>query len=192
MALIHGAIHSVTWTRSTQEHVNATRQLNSLLCKKTASERFASLFWGCFDPQRSTIQYINAGHLPPMLIRKTADGLDIRRLEMGGPVVGLLPDARYQQGEEFVAPGDLLIAFSDGIVEATNASGEDFGEQRLISAVRQLRDASPMDIRNAIHSRLNEFTGESRVDDDRTLVVVRFRHSAIEMSETRSSAASTV
>jgi stage II sporulation SpoE-like protein len=79
MALIHGAIHSVSWTRSTQDHVTASRQLNTLLCQKTASERFTSLFWGYFDPQRSTIQYINAGHLPPLLLRKTQNELEIHK-----------------------------------------------------------------------------------------------------------------
>jgi Stage II sporulation protein E (SpoIIE) len=192
MALVHGAIHSVSWTRSTQDHVNATRQLNTLLCQKTAMERFTSLFWGYFDPQRSTIQYINAGHLPPLLLRKNKNELEIHRLEVGGPVVGLLPGANFQQGEAFVASGDLLVAFSDGVVEATNSSGEEFGDKRLLSIIRQLWDSSATDIRNAIHVGLKEFTGNAPVDDDQTLIVVRFKHSPRTVSETRSSAASVV
>jgi serine phosphatase RsbU (regulator of sigma subunit) len=176
MALVHGAIHSVSWTRSTQDHLNSTRRLNSLLCKKTASERFTSLFWGCFDPQRSTIQYINAGHLPPMLIRMVNNELQIHRLETGGPVLGLLPGADYEQGEQYVAPGDILVAFSDGVVEATNAAGEDFGENRLIAAIRDLWDAPANDILNSMHSRLKEFTGNTPINDDQTLIVVRFKH----------------
>ena len=190
MALIHGAIHSVSWTRSTQDHVNASRQLNTLLCQKTAIERFTSLFWGYFDPQRSTIQYINAGHLPPLLLRKTNNELEIHRLETGGPVMGLLPGANFQQGEEFVAPGDLLVAFSDGVVEATSPSGEEFGDKRLIAVIQELWDSSASDIRNAIHARLKEFTGNAPVDDDQTLIVVRFKHTAANLSETRSSAVS--
>jgi len=182
MALIHGAIHSVSWTRSTQEHVTASRQLNTLLYQKTAMERFASLFWGYFDPQRSTIQYINAGHLPPLLVRKTDGEFEIQRLEAGGAVMGLLPGTNFQQGEQFVAPGDLLVAFSDGVVEATNAAGEEFGETRLITTIRALWDASASDIRNAIHTQLKEFTGNEPVNDDQTIIVVRFKHSAIKMS----------
>jgi Stage II sporulation protein E (SpoIIE) len=192
MALVHGAIHSVSWTRSTQDHVTATRQLNALLCQKTAAERFTSLFWGYFDPQRSTIQYINAGHLPPLLLRKTNNELEIHKLEIGGPVVGLLPDANFQQGEAFVAPGDLLVAFSDGVVDATNSSGEEFGDKRLLAIIRQLWDSSASDIRHAIHASLKEFTGNAPVDDDQTLIVVRFKHSPRTVSETRSSAASVV
>jgi sigma-B regulation protein RsbU (phosphoserine phosphatase) len=192
MALIHGAIHSVSWTRSTQEHVNASRQLNTLLCQKTASERFTSLFWGYFDPQRSTIQYINAGHLPPLLLRKNNGEIEIHKLETGGPVMGLLPSANFQQGEEFVAPGDLLVAFSDGVVEATSPEGEEFGDQRLLSVIRELWDSSASEIRKAIHTRLKDFIGNVPVVDDQTLIVVRFKHSPRKLAETRSSAASVI
>jgi len=189
MALIHGAIHSLSWTRSTQDHVTASRQLNTLLCQKTASERFTSLFWGYFDPQRSTIQYINAGHLPPLLLRKTQNELEIHKLETGGPVMGLLPGANFQQGEEFVAPGDLLVAFSDGVVEATDPAGEEFGDKRLLAVIQDLWDASASDIRNAIHVRLKAFTGDEPVGDDQTLIVVRFKHSSKILTDTRSSTA---
>lgn len=192
MALIHGAIHSVSWTRSTQDHVNASRQLNTLLCQKTATERFTSLFWGFFDPQRSTIQYINAGHLPPYLLRKTDNQMEMHRLEIGGPVMGLLPGANFQQGEEFVAPGDLLVAFSDGVVEATSDAGEEFGDTRLLAVIQEMWDSSATDIRNAIHARLKAFTGDLPVMDDQTLIVVRFKHSAKTLAETRSTTASAV
>ena len=192
MALIHGAIHSVSWTRSTQDHVNASRQLNTLLCQKTATERFTSLFWGSFDPQRSTIQYINAGHLPPYLLRKTNNQIESHRLETGGPVMGLLPGANFQQAEEFVAPGDLLVAFSDGVVEATSATGEEFGDKRLLAVIQEMWDSSATDIRNAIHARLKQFTGDLPVVDDQTLIVVRFKHSAKRLAETRSTTASVV
>jgi sigma-B regulation protein RsbU (phosphoserine phosphatase) len=96
--------------------------------------------------------------------------------------MGLLADANFQQGEKYVAPGDLLVAFSDGVVEATNAAGEEFGEKRLLIAIRELWDAPASDIRHAIHTRLKEFTGNEPVADDQTIIVVRFKHSAIKMS----------
>lgn len=192
MALVHGAIHSVSWTRSTQDHVNSTRQLNTLLCQKTAAERFTSLFWGYFDPQRSTIQYVNAGHLPPLLLRKNKNALEIHKLEIGGPVIGLLPGVNFQQGEEYVAPGDLLVAFSDGVVEAMSPESEEFGEKRLLAIVEKLWDGSASEIRQAVHGALKEFTGDAPVSDDETLIVVRFKHSAKTLSEMRSSTASMV
>jgi sigma-B regulation protein RsbU (phosphoserine phosphatase) len=106
--------------------------------------------------------------------------------------MGLLPGANFQQGEEFVAPGDLLVAFSDGVVEATNESGEEFGDKRLLTVIQELWDSSAMEIRNAIHARLKEFTGDLPVVDDQTLIVVRFKHSAKKLAEARSTAASVV
>jgi serine phosphatase RsbU (regulator of sigma subunit) len=125
-------------------------------------------------------------------VRKTNGQFEIHRLEIGGPVMGLLPGANFQQGEEFVAPGDLLVAFSDGVVEATNESGEEFGDTRLVHVIQELWDASATDIRNAIHKKLKEFTGDVPVMDDQTLIVVRFKHSAKIMAETRSTTASVI
>jgi sigma-B regulation protein RsbU (phosphoserine phosphatase) len=116
----------------------------------------------------------------------------MHRLEIGGPVMGLLPAANFQQGEEFVAPGDLLVAFSDGVVEATNEAGEDFGDKRLLAVIQELWDSSATDIRNAIHARLKDFTGDLPVVDDQTLIIVRFKHSAKTLAETQSTTASVV
>ena len=103
MALIHGAIQSMSWTRSAQDHENATRSLNSLLCRKTATERFSTMFWGYFDPKTSVLRYINAGHLPPLLIRAGEFGnLEVQRLETGGPYSGLIPDTPFTQGQQVI------------------------------------------------------------------------------------------
>ena len=103
--------------------------------------------------------------------------------------MGLLPGANFQQGEEFVAPGDLLVAFSDGVVEATDSAGEEFGDKRLLAVIQGLWDASASDIRNAIHVSLKAFTGDTPVGDDQTLIVVRFKHSSKTLTDTRSSTA---
>jgi hypothetical protein len=180
MALIYGAIHSVSWARSTADHVTATRQLNALLCMKTAIERFTSLFWGCFDPQRSTIQYVNAGHHPPLLFRMREGEVETQRLETGGPVLGLLPEIGVQQGEQVVVWGDLFVAFSDGIVEAVNESGEEFGEGRLVAVVMQCWGAPVKTIGDAIFAGVKQFTRDVPIADDQTLVVVRFKESQLE------------
>jgi hypothetical protein len=182
MALIHGAIHSSSWTTSPEDHENATRELNLLLCKKTARERFASLFWGWFDPKNSVLRYINAGHLPPLLVRTEDGQIRVQRLETGGPVLGLLPDIAFQQGELFVKEGDLLVAFSDGVVEAIDPAGEEFGDARVLDAIRESFDSSPADIRTAILDRLRTFIKDAPVHDDETLVVVRFKHAAARLA----------
>ena len=106
--------------------------------------------------------------------------------------MGLLSAANFQQGEEFVAPGDLLVAFSDGVIEATSSEGEEFGDKRLLAVIQNLWESSASDIRKAIHRRLHEFTGNVPVNDDQTLIVVRFKHSTSSLSERPSSEASSV
>lgn len=182
MALIHGAVHAMRWTDSPEDHEAASRDLNALLCSKTARERFASLFWACFDPKDSVIRYINAGHLPPVLIRRRTDAAFgtflIERLETGGPVMGLLPESDYRQGQHAVEEGDLLVAFSDGVVEAANSQGVEFGEARLLEAIRESWNNSPHEIRSVILDRLRAFLKNAPIEDDQTLIVVRFKHSA--------------
>jgi serine phosphatase RsbU (regulator of sigma subunit) len=175
MALIHGAIQSISWTRSPADHEQASRSLNALLCRKTATERYSSLFWGYFDPGTSMLRYVNAGHPPPILFRRMGDGdIELLRLESGGPVLGLLPEGQYEQGEQHVMPADLLVAFSDGIVEAPNEANEEFGESRLIDVVKRDWNASPETIRDGVLSAVRTFIKQSPVADDQTLVVIRF------------------
>jgi hypothetical protein len=175
MALIHGAIQSISWTRSPADHELASRSLNGLLCRKTATERYSSLFWGYYEPDSSMLRYVNAGHPPPILFRRNENGgYELLRLECGGPVLGLLPEGQYEQGEQRVMATDLLVAFSDGIFEAPNAANEEFGEARLIDVVRSTWNTSPENIRDALLSAVRDFIKDTPVADDQTLVVVRF------------------
>jgi serine phosphatase RsbU (regulator of sigma subunit) len=181
MALIHGAIQSMSWTRSSQDHENATRSLNALLCRKTATERFSTLFWGYFDPKTSILRYINAGHLPPLLIRGGEFGnLEVKRLETGGPVLGLIPDTPFSQGQLVIRKGDVLVAFSDGIVEAPNFNSEEFGERRLIDAIREGWNDSAGGIRNSVLNRVRSYMNGEQAADDQTLMVIRFKDPAAE------------
>jgi len=151
------------------------------LCRKTATERFSTLFWGYFDPKTSMFQYINAGHLPPLLIRTGEFGnLEVKRLEAGGPVLGLIPDMPFSQGQLVIRKGDVLVAFSDGIVEAPNFNSEEFGEQRLIDAIRDGWNDSAGGIRNSVFDRVRSYMKDGRAVDDQTLMVVRFKDPAVE------------
>jgi sigma-B regulation protein RsbU (phosphoserine phosphatase) len=181
MGLIHGAIHSVSWTESAAAHENATRHLNELLCKKTARERFSSLFWAYFDPRESMLHYVNAGHLPPLFIRRrsgaTAD-FDVRRLDAGGTVLGLLPGVAFEQGHVSIQEGDLLVVFSDGFSEAINTREEEFGENRMIAAIRECWDKSAEEIRDTAIARVQAFLENAPPNDDQTLIVARFQRLA--------------
>jgi sigma-B regulation protein RsbU (phosphoserine phosphatase) len=169
MGVLHGAIRSLDWTRSASRHEEATARLNRLLCEKTSRERFASLFWAYFTPETGILSYVNAGHLPPLLVR--AAGME--RLDDGGQVLGLLPSAHYRSGETHVEPGDLLVIFSDGIEEAANQDEEEFGEERIAQIVRQNAGSPPRLICGAIVSGIGNFLGELKPHDDQTLLIVR-------------------
>ena len=131
------------------------------------------------------------GDLPPA-DHRAGGALEIQKLETGGPVMGLLPGVSFQQGEQYIAPGDLLVAFSDGVVEATNEAGEEFGDRRVTEIIQELWDAPAAAIRNTIHERVREFTADAPVSDDQTIIVVRFKHHAADLPEQRTSAASAV
>ena len=174
MGVIHGAVRSTDWTSSATQHSVATERLNRLLCEKTAHERFASLFWCSFEPATGSLRYINAGHLPPLLVRAgEADVLCHRLCNGGGPVLGLLPSARFVPHEVRVQPGDLLVIYSDGILEAANAQDEEFGEERIFQAVKETSAADPAQICDAILIAIERFLGPLKPHDDQTLMVVR-------------------
>ena len=171
-SLIQGAAHSSDWTRSAANHNSATEQLNRLLCERASQERFASLFWGYFDAETGLLHYVNCGHCAPLLFQARTQR--ILRLTDGGPVLGLLPQARFEQGVQRLEPGDFLVLYSDGIVEAANANGEEFGEHRLIAAVESDPYARSGEIRDRILCAVRKFAGSVILADDQTLLAIRY------------------
>jgi hypothetical protein len=171
-----GAVRSSSWLAGSAEHEASSRQLNDLLHMRTSLDRFASLFWSYYEPGERVLRYVNAGHPPPILLRRNGvDDSGVERLEEGGPVLGVLPAAKYCQGAVSISPGDLLILYSDGVTEAPNASEEQFGEERLIAVIRDYAQGSAAEIRNEILKQVRSFIGKLEVQDDLTLVVVRFQ-----------------
>ena len=172
VGVIHGAVRSSPWAHSLSGHENATRRLNKLLTEKSDSARFATLFWASLDPG-GILRYINAGHLPPLLVRTRA-GAAVELLNGGGgPVLGLLPHAAYAAQEVAIEPGDLIVMYSDGVAEAMNAAGEEFGADRLSAVVRENAAQSPGEIRDAIRLAIAAFLGPMKPHDDQTLVIAR-------------------
>jgi sigma-B regulation protein RsbU (phosphoserine phosphatase) len=179
MGVLHGAVRSLDWYDSASAHEDATRRLNRMLCDRASDARFATLFWGYYDARFARLHYINAGHCAPLLVRSRRDSSEIRTLNDGGPVLGLLRRARYEQSRVDICPGDLLVLYSDGIVEATNAVGEEFGEERLRDAVRTAAARTPEEIRTAVLQAVRNFAGTSEFADDLTLMAVRFCPEAV-------------
>lgn len=174
-SLVHGAIRSSNWTASTQHHEQLARQLNQLLLERASGERYVTMFSCYYDHAAETLQYINAGHCPPLLVHKNELGsFDVSKLEEGGTVIGLLPEVRYKQGRVAISPGDVLVMFSDGIVESTNAADEYFGEDRLIAEIETNYAAAVEVIRQRVIDSVRRFAAGVPADDDLTFVIVRF------------------
>lgn len=171
MGVIHGAVRSSSWAESPAHHTLATQQINRLLYERAAAERFATMFWSYFDPESQHLKYINAGHCPPLLL-KAAHRNTLLSLNIGGPALGLLPDAQFQQGSVRLEPGDILVLYSDGIVEGTNSEDEEFGEQRVRAIVAECRGKTAEQIRDQILASVEAFTGRIVPEDDRTLCVI--------------------
>ncbi len=142
--------------------------VNRLLCRHMVSGRFVTFCFAWIDPDERSLVYSNAGHNPPLLVR--GDG-SVERLAEGGVVMGVFPDAAFAQARITVAAGDRLLFFTDGITEATDATGEEFGEERLATLAAAARDRAAEDLKDHMLGHLATFTG-GRFGDDATLIVV--------------------
>jgi hypothetical protein len=184
MGAIHGAVRSSCWMESPSQHETATFRINRLVSDHGSRERCTTLFWAYFERHSRMLHYINAGHSPPLLFRPDRRNT-VLRLRKGGPILGLIPRPPFHQGAVRLEPGDVLVLYSDGIVEAANSSGEQFGESRLRQNVEDSLAMTAPAIRDRILSSVRSFTGLSVPDDDRTLMVVRYSiaEAAFEKSE---------
>ncbi len=145
-------------------------RLNRALCRRAVASRFVTVFYGQLDTG-GALRYCNAGHNAPFLVTET----DIVRLETGGTVVGLFDFSTFDTGETVVKPGDLLVVFSDGVTEAVNAEGDEFGDDRLSECLASVRGRSSGEVLAAIQRAVSAFTGTEPARDDMTLLVLRFR-----------------
>jgi sigma-B regulation protein RsbU (phosphoserine phosphatase) len=145
--------------------------LNHQLYESTPPEKYATLFLGIYDGRSHHLTYSNGGHLPPILIGK--DG-SIRRLEAGGTVVGLFDNMTYEEGAVEMHPGEIFLAYSDGVTEPENDFGE-FGETRLIDLVRDNRDLPLPQISQIVTLAVDNWIGDNEQPDDVTLVLARAR-----------------
>jgi sigma-B regulation protein RsbU (phosphoserine phosphatase) len=172
MGVIHGAVRSSGWTASPSAHERESGRLNLLLCESEAPQ-YASMVWCYYDAPARRLSYVNAGHHPPLLIGGRGSGPEITSLDSGGPVLGLLPTAQYEQSECEVRPGDVLVLYSDGLVEATGPAGEEYGTDRVRQSLVAAGAGSPEEIRDAIVASATAFAGSAPFLDDLTLVVAK-------------------
>ncbi len=145
--------------------------LNHQLYESTPPEKYATLFLGIYDGRSHQLTYSNGGHLPPILISENGA---VRRLEAGGTVVGLFDNMTYDEGSVQMHPGEIFVAYSDGVTEPENEFGE-FGEERLIELVSANRRLPLVQISQEVTSAVDDWIGDNEQPDDITLVLARAR-----------------
>jgi sigma-B regulation protein RsbU (phosphoserine phosphatase) len=130
---------------------------------------YATLFVARYDPGRRLLEYVNAGHEPPVVLRKTAAGYRPATLEPTGPVVGMLRGSSYREGALSLGPGDVFVLYTDGLCEATNATGEQWGFRRLLEAIRECGCRRARDTVDYVFEAVDAFAGDCPRYDDMTL-----------------------
>jgi phosphoserine phosphatase RsbU/P len=149
--------------------------LNKQVYAHSAPEKYATFFFGMFDEANCTLTYTNAGHLPPILIRKNQATM----LDINGTVVGAFPTACYDKSVITLEPGDLLICYTDGITEPENAYGEMFGEERLIDLVRRSAHEDDESIIKKVLEAVRTWHSSPELPDDMTLLLARRLEAAV-------------
>lgn len=152
------------------------RHVNRLVYESSTANRYATFFYAEYDPSTRVLSYVNAGHNPPLVLR----GDRQIPLEATGTVIGLLPDAHYTRASMVLQPGDMLIAYTDGISEAMNPVEEEWGEERMVAAVRSLAHQSGCtvdaeQVLNCVLDAADAFTSGAVQHDDMTLLVCMVR-----------------
>jgi sigma-B regulation protein RsbU (phosphoserine phosphatase) len=160
--------------QTTHSLADMVATLNRLLCNSTGGLNYVTFFYAQFDQDTRRLAYVNAGHNPPLFFRAGRPN-GFRRLDAGGTVVGVFGECAYEQETVEMIPGDVLLAYTDGLSEALDASGEEFGEARIREALAETARASVDEIRDELVRRVSEWSAGAPQHDDLTFVVMKVK-----------------
>ena len=146
-------------------------EVNSVICENNPQTMFVTVFFCILDPSDGTVSFANAGHPSPLLLR--ADGVPVPLRSAGDIVLGLLPGADYELFTLRLEPGDVLFMYTDGVTEAMNEAGEEFGEERLVGALSGAVGLSAVDCTARVVGAVREFSDGRRPSDEVTCVTLR-------------------
>jgi phosphoserine phosphatase len=171
MANVQATLHALADQPGPLEKLPATINQKMLAASSGGRRtKYLSMFLASLDESGRKLRYVNAGHVPPAVIR--TDG-SCEWLTEGGMVVGLLPDQEYLSGELALKKDDLLVACTDGITEAMDAAGDEFGKPRLAELVSRLRALAPQEILDGVLEAVNAHARGGMNEDDRILMVLK-------------------
>ncbi len=149
---------------------DAVARINRTVCQNVPSSKYVTFFLAALDPASGRLDFVNAGHNPPLLVR--AEGR-VERLEDGGLVLGMFENVVYLDGSVQLRPGDTLLVYSDGVTETWSPEDEEFGEEKLIELVVGARSLGAEALQEAILREIERFEAGARATDDRTLIVLK-------------------
>ena len=145
--------------------------LNEMLYTYTKAGKHLSVFLGLIDTRRNVLQYVNAGHVPPILVRgKTGE---VKLLEEGGTVIGLFPQVDYTRGSVKLEKDDVFVCSTDGILQISDDEKHQYGARRLTDFVRRHRERTAQGIADAVLAEVSAYSTASMNDDDKVLIVVK-------------------
>jgi sigma-B regulation protein RsbU (phosphoserine phosphatase) len=151
-------------------------RVNKLVYDTSTTNRYATFFHAQYDPKTKQLIYVNAGHNPPYIIRRSEGDVEVIELKDGGAVVGMLPPilVNYSQGQIELKPGDLLVGFTDGISEAMNPKEEEWGEEAVLAELKTVDGKPCKEILEHIVAAADRFADGAKQHDDMTMIVLRF------------------
>jgi phosphoserine phosphatase RsbU/P len=147
--------------------------VNRLVYESSPTAFFASLFYVQYEPASRILQYVNAGHNPPIIVRPKRESCELFHLRAEAVPIGMFLDTQFAATKFQLDKDDILVAYTDGITEAANASGELWGLERLERLLRSCSRMAPNEILERILAGVSEFENGERQHDDVTLVVIK-------------------
>ncbi|MGD0868465.1 MAG: ADOP family duplicated permease [Bryobacteraceae bacterium] len=174
-ALIMSVVQASLRILATEENVSLgtlAARMNRFLHRSTGSNAYATFFYAQIDERTRQLRYVNAGHNPPCLLRCAADR-SIEELPAGGTVIGLFPKSKYEEAALDLRPGDVLMAFTDGVPEAQNPKEEEFGEERLKDLLRRSAHLPVGEMASMMSSELKDWMDNAAQYDDLTFILVK-------------------
>ncbi len=171
MATLQAGVHAQA--QASSDVLEITRRVNAYLHQHTSPDKFVTLFLACLDPASGRLTYVNAGHDPPLVARQGQTTPE--RLPSTGLLVGAVDDVLYQAevAETMLAPGDMLVVFTDGLHEPESPTGEAFGEERLIGFLMEHRHRPAGEMADATVDAVLEFAADHAQQDDMTQLIVK-------------------
>jgi len=179
MSTVQATLRSLTARNGSSAPVNhdlssIVSKLNRLLFNSTNGEHYVTFFYATFDRATQRLTYVNAGHNPPLYLQADAD-FEVRQLTSGGLVAGAFEHAAYDQETVQMKPNDLLFLYTDGLSEAMNVEGEEFGAGRIMDTLKSIASLSADQIRDVVVRSVREWCAGMALYDDLTFVVMKVK-----------------